>query len=612
MAKSPTAPAVRRVLVIGAIVVVALGGLYLAAVLLVGDGVRAGTTVAGIPIGGMSRDEAAATLDASIGKRVGRPIKVRAKEQVFVVDPKQSGITFDAQATLASASGRTWNPLALIGDLLGHPQLQPVVMVDDTALTAQVEGIATAIDHPATEPSLTMKGTAPKFKPGRDGHVLDQPALAAAIRSAVLEKRKPIEAPIISQPPSVSTDEALQAIALARSAVSGPVRVTAGATVTAIPASAIARALSFTVRDGALVPSLNGAILHAAIAKDLEAVETPGRDATFVIRKGVPVVVPSVVGSGIADEELAQQVVTVLDKAGTERSVSVSMGVRPPKITTEQAQALGITEKLSSFTQRFPYAAYRVQNIGKAAENVNGTLLLPGETFSMNEAMGERTVENGYTKGYVIGPGGVFTEDLGGGVSTATTAVWTAAFFAGMERVSTTAHSIYISRYKPGLEATVAWGIFDMKFKNTNPTAVFITTKMTRTSVTVTFWGTRVYDDVEAVFGPKTNIRPFATVYDSSKTCNGQDGVEGFTITVDRVFTKDGAEVKREPITTTYKPAPNVICGEKPIDPTLIDPLASPAPASSASPAIEGPPDPAASAAPSPSPTKKKGKPAGR
>lgn len=67
------------------------------------------------------------------------------------------------------------------------------------------------------------------------------------------------------------------------------------------------------------------------------------------------------------------------------------------------------------------------------ARYVHGTVLLPYETFSMNDTIKERTREHGYTEGFVIGPGGSFREDLGGGVSTATTAVWTAAFFAGME-----------------------------------------------------------------------------------------------------------------------------------------------------------------------------------
>ena len=240
------------------------------------------------------------------------------------------------------------------------------------------------------------------------------------------------------------------------------------------------------------------------------------------------------------------------------------MAVREPAVTTEQARALGVTEQLSTFTQKFPYAAYRVQNIGQAARNVNGTLLLPGETFSMNDVMKERTEKNGYTVGFVVGSGGVFAEDLGGGVSAATTTVWTGAFFAGLERVSTQAHSIYISRYQPGLEATVAWGLFDMKFKNDTPNAVFITTAMTDTSMNVTFWGTKVYDEIKAEFGPKENIVPFTTIFDKSKTCLGQSGMDGFTIDVDRVFMRDGQEVKRETITTNYRPAPKVKCGKKP------------------------------------------------
>ena len=67
-----------------------------------------------------------------------------------------------------------------------------------------------------------------------------------------------------------------------------------------------------------------------------------------------------------------------------------------------------------------------------------------------------------------------------------------------MDRVQTVAHSIYISRYQPGLEATVAWGLFDMKFRNPGPNAVFITAGITNGSMTVSFWGTKQYDDIKA------------------------------------------------------------------------------------------------------------------
>ena len=227
------------------------------------------------------------------------------------------------------------------------------------------------------------------------------------------------------------------------------------------------------------------------------------------IRNGKPKVVKSKVGTGVSDEELATAVEGVLDLPAAERTVTVAVGAREPTLTTEQAKALGVKERLSTFTQNFPYAAYRVQNIGEAARRVNGTLLMPGETFSLNDTIKERTEENGYTEGFVVGEGGVFDEALGGGVSAAATTVWTGAFFAGMERVQTIAHSIYISRYQPGLEATVAWGIFDMKFRNDTPNAVFITAGTTNSSMTVSFWGTKEYDEIAAEFGERTNIVPF-------------------------------------------------------------------------------------------------------
>ena len=152
---------------------------------------------------------------------------------------------------------------------------------------------------------------------------------------------------------------------------------------------------------------------------------------------------------------------------------------------------------------------------------------------------------------------------------------------------------------------TVAWGIFDMKFRNDTPNAVFITTSMSNTSMTVSFWGTKQYDEIDAEFGPKTNTRKFATIYDDSKDCLGQEGVDGFTITVDRVFYKDGKEVKREPITTTYKAAPKVICGEKPKKDKKDEPNPSASPSESDSPG--GKPSSSASPSDSGKPAKPEG-----
>jgi vancomycin resistance protein YoaR len=554
----------KRVLVgVGVVLAIVLVG-YVLLALSSGSSAPTGTTVGGVDISGMTQEQAAQAVADELDPVAQKKMKVKVLDSTFRIAPAEAGLTLDAAASVAPAYERTWNPLTLVSNLTGSTTLPARVSVDETLLSAQVDVMAGAIDNPPVEPVLEVKDGVATVTPGTPGRAIDREATKSALTLALLEPRAPVVAVVATVEPTVTQEATQQAVAQAEEAVSSPVTVTAGTVTASIPPAAIGHALSFTAQDGALVPTLDGAVLHKAIAKELRPIEVKGRDATFKIRNGKPKVVKSKVGQGVSDDELAAAVTDVLALPATERSVTVPVGTREPKLTTEEAKALGVTERMSSFTQYFPYAAYRVQNIGQAAKRINGTILMPGETFSLNDTIKERTEKNGYTEGFVVGEGGVFAEALGGGVSTSATATWTAAFYAGMERVQTVAHSIYISRYKPGLEATVAWGLFDMKFRNDTPNAVFITSGITNGSINVSFWGTKQYDDIQAEYGERTGIVPFTTIYDESDTCLGQAGVDGFTITVDRVFYKDGAEVKREPITTRYKPAPEVICGKEP------------------------------------------------
>ena len=558
--------------------------------------VRPGTTVSGMDIGGMSPDEAMGVLEDSVSTKVNGKLEISAGDQVFELRPRAAGITLDAQATVDQATSTGFNPFQMIVDLFGSREIEPVIAVDQDALEDSVASIADVVNLNPVEPQLAVSNSGVTLTQGRDGLEVDREALKNQIVSMATQTRSIIEAPLEVTPPSVSAADASQAEELARQAVASPVTVSVGEITATIPADAIAQALSFTAQGNQLSPELDGAILHAPIANALKRVGTPGRDASFKIVDGSPVVVPSIVGSGVSDSELATAVLGVLSKRGNDRTVSVPLGTREPELTTAAAQQLGINDKLSSFTQNFPYAPYRVTNIGQAAKYIDDTILMPGETFSMNDTIKERTVKNGYTVGTVIGPGGVFEDALGGGVSAATTAMWTAAFFAGMERTDTRAHSLYISRYQPGLEATVAWGIFDMKFTNTSPNAVLIKTKMTNSSMKVTFWGTRQYDSIEAEFGERINIKQPKKIVVTTKKCVPQAGIEGFTITVDRVFIKDGVEVIREPMTTIYNAGPNIVCKKKPkledLDPggSEFDNLV-PSPAPSQSPSTSATPE---------------------
>ncbi|MEI8082839.1 MAG: VanW family protein, partial [Actinomycetes bacterium] len=434
---------------------------------------------------------------------------------------------------------------------------------DPDKLAAQVDMLASRFDQTPVEPEITYSGTTPVATTPVVGTQLDKQAAVELLATSYLQSGdRTIELPVIEKPPSVSADQAKEfAASTATAALSAPVVLRAGTLSVPVAPSDLAQSLSYEVRDGQLKATVDGAKLHQLLAPALHAVDTPAVDASWKIVNGAPVVTPSQNGSGVTDDAaLGSLVEGAVSKSGSERSVDVPLGPLAPKLTTEAANNLGITEKMGSYTQKFPYAAYRKQNIGQAAKKVNGTLLTPGSVFSMNDTVGERTKANGYTQGPVVGEGGKLVMDMGGGVSTATTATYLAAFYAGLESVERGAHTIWISRYTPGLEATVAWGQLDMKFRNNTSNGVFITAKATDTTVTVTIWGKRQYDSVKAVSGPRENTKPFTSETDTNANCVPQDGVPGFDILVTRVLSKAGQEDVKEPISTHYIPAARVQC----------------------------------------------------
>lgn len=569
-------PGIPRVGFIGAAVAAGIFVLYLIAVVASGGGVKAGTNVLGVDVGGLSRAEAVQKLDDALAARAGQPLDVVVVKRKFTVDPAVAGLALDSGATVDSVSGRTWNPLELVRRVFVSETVAPVIAVNEAQLGVSIAKIAATVDKSPVEPGIVLESGAPTLRTGKSGFQVDQPASVTAVSTSYLVSTTPVTLPTASIAPTVSDDQARSALAgIATPAVAAPVRVIVNGPTSkvqaVIPPSAIANALSFTVVDAKIAPALDGNVLKASIASAVAPIEQPGREARFKIVSGKPRVVPSKFGVGVAPAGLAAAVLPVLSKAA-DRTVTVPLASIAPTLTTAQAKAMGITEKLSSFTQPFPYAAYRVQNIGQAAKYMNGTLLAPGDTYSMNNTIKERTVANGYTVGIRIGADGHFVEDLGGGVSTITTATWTTAFYAGMERVEQRAHSIYISRYRAGLEATVAWGSLDLRFRNDSGHGVLITTVMRNSSITVSMWGTKKYNDIQAVSGPRYDVRPPKTVYNPLPTCLHQAPQDGFKIDVARVFYQNGVEVRREKLTSSYRPSDEVIC--KP-DPSKVTPSPS-------------------------------------
>lgn len=159
-----------------------------------------------------------------------------------------------------------------------------------------------------------------------------------------------------------------------------------------------------------------------------------------------------------------------------------------PAFSTADAEALGIRRLIASFTTYHSCCEGRVENIHAMADIVNGTVLLPGEEFSLNDAVGKRTQENGFVPAGTILKG-IFVDTVGGGVSQFATTIYNAAFWSGLELIEHAPHSRLFSRYPEGIEATVSWPSPNLRFKNDYTTPIVLLAWYTDTAISVGVYG---------------------------------------------------------------------------------------------------------------------------
>ena len=280
---------------------------------------------------------------------------------------------------------------------------------------------------------------------------------------------------------------------------------------------------------------------------------------------GRPKVIAAVNGTEVTADDLKKAVEPALTKTGSGRTVNVELSGAKAKFSTDAARKLGIRKVTGEFTTYYPYAAYRNTNIGRAAQLINNTLLKPGETFSLNRIVGERTAANGFAEGYII-KGGKFKKELGGGVSQSATTTFNAMFFAGLKDIQHRPHTLYIDRYPAGREATVHWPSLDLKFQNDTKYGVLVQAFRVKGSpgrkgsITVRMWSTKTYDRVVATHPVRSNFTTGRDIKDDSANCEPQSPVPGFDVSFFRLFYDSGEVVKRERFFWRYAPTDRVRC----------------------------------------------------
>lgn len=571
-----------------------------------GGEVPRNTRVLGFEVGARSRAGAAVLLERHFSADVAKPIVIDTVGQLHDVSASDLGATFDVAATIAAAGSRPVDPIKLFKRTFSKVDLQPEIKVDLVRFNQVIDDLGKRSAVATHEGAVIFKGLTPIPILPLDGQSIDGTKALDQFTSQWL-RSSPIKVPIIVRHALVTADEVERTIRyLASPSVSEPITLVIDGHDLLLAPKDIASSMTFVPdAQGHLTGRFSSDALELSLGSAWLKLVPPAKDATLKFINEMPRVYPAVLGRMISDDSLTQGLTPVLTATGPARRAFVSTSVEQPRITTEEIGGLGINVQITKFTTQFPPAAYRIQNIHRAADLIDGTLVKPGEIFSLNKTVGQRTAANGFAEGIVI-YNGRFAKDFGGGVSQVATTTWNAAWFAGVELVSHMAHSFYISRYPAGREATVAWPNVDLQFRNDTGHVLLMQTTYTNSSVSISIYGTRKYT-VETITGPRRNFKDFATYDDDSPTCISQGGVLGFDIDVTRVLKLAGVEASREVFHTHYVPEDRINCtnpaatfGNPPIKaPAKPKATIKPSPKPIAVPTVE----PSQTVTPTPSPT---------
>lgn len=553
---------------VGAVVAL-LGGTWVASYFIAGNQIPAQAEVDGVAIGGLSPAQADEKLRSELDPVYAQPITLTtlAGEQVEIL-PLENGVTLDYEAALeAAGAGFSWNPAHIIDVFRGGGPVELPKEIDAEALAAAVEVHA---DEFVTEPvdaTLAFEGATVVTADAVNATSLDVEATTQAVIEAFNSRELETEAVLSETEPTVTNAMVESAAAeFARPAVSGPVTLTAGGNSFDITPEQIAAVTTMSFEGGTFRYSIDGDALAEATAESLASLELPqAKDATYELSGSTITVVPAVDGQTLDTEAIASALEQGMVASGEARTVAVEPVVEKAAFTTEQAEELKPREVIGEYTTYYPHAAYRNTNLGQAAKSVNGTVLMPGDVFSLNDTLGPRTAANGYVDGYVI-QGGRLVREGGGGISQSATTLYNAGFFAGLEDIEHKPHSLYFDRYPAGREATVYYGSIDLRFRNDTEYPVVIqgytnpSSSGKRGSITFKMWSIPTYDRIVSTDLVRSNYYSGTTRTVSGADCEPQAPIQGFTVTWKRLFYKNDEVVKSEDYRWRYSAGDRIVC----------------------------------------------------
>ena len=524
-------------------------------------------TVSGINVGGLSPTDLSTVLNAISSNYASTPVLIRTMDGEIETRAGVVGIELDALATaeeilnVGNGSFIT-EPFRWAKSLFSSRQSKVVVYLR-TGMSEEFKGLVIDQQPDPIEPKWTVSDGQVVVISGIAAKAFDLETIQTDVLAAASAGRNPIEvnAQELEIPPLISDLQAERFAQTMNELTGSGLEVTVGNRTHTFPPMELRNWMSFYLVDGSPTYSFDESLIREAIAQELGGVVADSDDDPQLRVEDGELKITNLTAKACCSSDSPQLMIQAIESGQSQVNLDL---IDFSDGTDELLAAYGVTELISQATTHHPCCASRVANIQRFAELMQGQVIKPGESLSLNSTVGERTEAKGFVEAGVI-VNGELTKDIGGGISQFATTFFQASFYGGLEIDAYFPHTIWFSRYtdfagRKGIESTISWPSPDVRVRNISPYPILIWPTWTHTSVTVSLYSTS-HAQV-AVEGQTFTMLKECEVIETIRVRTYPDSSEEFDKFTARYQPENGIDCDGEP---TYPRPP-----DPPVDVTAI------------------------------------------
>ena len=548
-----------------------------------------GVAVGGVDVSGMSTQQASTLLSQHLDYPQRGKIAFQEGTNLWTAKPADLGLFLDAQTTALAAYnlGRTGSLAARLADQWRAwsegIDLAPWFVFDKRIAQNYLIGIAKQVDRPIIEATLGVSGVEVVVNSGQVGRNLDMPAALASLDAQLKTMTDGLVPLVVHETPPVILDATAQA-ELARQILSAPLTMQIPDAQEGDPGpwsfEPVALAQMLAIQR---VKTDSGEIYQVGLSPDVlrnfllniaPGLNRNPQNARFTFNddtRQLDLIESAVIGRALDVDSSLQQINQQI-LAG-QHSVNLVMQTTNPPVTNDAtAASLGITELTSKYISYFYGSdASRIQNIATASARFHGLLVAPGASFSMADALGDVSLDTGYSEALIIF-GDRTIKGVGGGVCQVSTTLFRTVFFGGYQIDERWFHAYRVKYYEQtasgghdenlaGLDATVFAPQVDFRFTNDSPYWLLMETYVTSNSLTWKFYSTLDGRTVDwDTSGLQNVVEPPDPLYEENPDLAKDEikqvdwAVDGADVSVTRTVTRDGVIIHDDTFDTHYMP----------------------------------------------------------